>query len=603
MNPKIHLAQEHVRSGRLTQARPLLLAALQQKPDDFDALALLTDTLIKLRELPQAEFYARRALSGREHLADAWTILTMWQLAAGKVAEAEHSARKALELDPTNPERYRHAAVVHVRLNQYGKMAVAAAEGAAISPQDDDLHLKHAVALLNLGQVERAAQVYRDGAAQCPTSLALAEGLATGLNYLPGVSPDELLAAHRRFGQLLAQQHSAPTHALPPVAPLPPARPLRVGIISPDLRRHSVAYFARPIIQHLPRDRFEVFAYSTTADEDAESQSLRSLLGASAASRWRQFPTPDHAGITGRIRDDGIDVLIELSGLLSGHSQRVMIRRAAPVQITYMGYPSVTGVPTIHARLVDALTDPLPVVPDADPEGVERLVRIPGCFLCYAPPREEDVPPCAPAPPCAARAGQPVTFGSYNTLRKVNEELMVLWKRVLDAVPASRLLIKTGGLEQEEVRASTEQRLGRAGLDLSRVELRGPTKGLREHLASYHEMDIALDTFPYCGTTTTCEALFMGVPVVSKVGALHASRVGLSLLTTVGLADLLATDDEAYIRTAAALAGAPQRLARMRQTLRGQLLASPLCDGQAFGERFGEAIQALFDRETARNTN
>ncbi|MFN0010218.1 MAG: tetratricopeptide repeat protein [Phycisphaerales bacterium] len=584
MNPKIHLAQEHVRSGRFAQAKPLLLAVLQQRPDDFDALALLTDALIKLHELPQAEYYARRALRGREHIADAWTILTMWQVAAGKFADAEHSARHAMDLDPTNPERYRHAAAVHVRLNQYGKMAVAAAAGAAISPQDDDLHLKHAVALLNLGQVELAADVYRAGSALCPKSLALAEGLATGLNYVPGVSIDESIEAHRRFGHLLAEQ--SPAHPAPVPAAGQPR--LRVGILSPDLRRHSVAYFARPILQHLPRDRFELHIYSTTNEEDAESAGLRTLLADDPHAAWRTFPKADAAAVAGTIRDDRIDILVELSGLMAGHNQRVMIRRPAPVQVSYMGYPSITGVPTIDARLVDALTDPPETEPTA--AGLERLVRLAGCFLCYAPPA--DPPPVAPP---QNRDGR-IVFGSFNTLRKVNEALLALWGRVLDAVPGSTLLIKTAGLDQAEVCESVNIRLRRAGIDPGRVELRGPTTGLGAHLAEYAGMDIALDTFPYCGTTTTCEALLMGVPVVSKVGSVHASRVGLSLLSAVGVPGLLATSDDAYVALAASLAHDRARLNAMRGTLRPQLLASTLCDGGAFGERLGTALSGLAGR-------
>ncbi len=598
MNPKIHLAQEHVRAGRFAQAKPLLLAALRQKPDDFDALALLTDAHVKLHELPQAEYAATRALKGREGVADAWTIMTMYLVAAGRVAEAEHSARTALDLDPTNPERYRHAAVVHNRLNQYGKMAVAAAEGAAISPQDDDLHLKHAVALLSLGQVERSAEVYRAGTARCPRSVPLAEGLAVALNYVPGVSAAERIAAHRRFGDLLAEQHGPPARPPPPLAPPPPGRPLRVGIISPDLRRHSVAYFIRPLLAHLDRARFDVRVYSTTLEEDGESESLRACLQAGQPrapgrdDRWRTLNPHDPAAITGRVRDDRIDVLIELSGLLAGHNQRVVIRRAAPVQVTYLGYPSITGVPAIDARIVDEATDPSDA--DGEDRGRERLVRIAGggCFLCYAPPTGGDDP--GPTPATRREAGAAIVFGSFNTLRKLNEELLRLWKRVLEAVPASRLLLKTGGLQQSEVAESTRLRLRKAGIDLERVELRGPTGSVRDHLATYHEVDVALDTYPYCGTTTTCEALFMGVPVVSRVGDHHAARVGLSLLSAAGLGHLLARSDDEYVRIAGDLAAARAGPDGRRAGIRDQLLASPLCDGPGFATRFGATLDAVF---------
>lgn len=607
--------------ARFAHARDLLLAYLRQRPDDFDALALMTDALIKLGELAQAEYYARRALKGRENEADAWTILTMWQVAARRAGDAEASALRAMQLDPTNPERYRHAAAVHVRLNQFGKMAVASAAGAEISPQDDDLHLKHGVALLALGQVEDSARVFRRACTLCPTSLPLAEGLASGLNYATDATEEERIEAHRRFGALLAL--SVPgTPARPALRPRTTAdgvtRPLRVGLLSPDLRRHSVAYFARPLVEHLDPARIDLRVYSPTPDEDATSAELRAIVQArfgAGAKRadgtsgpvWRTYPKPDPAAIAGAIRDDAVDVLIELSGLTAGHAQRVMIRRPAPVQVSYLGYPSVTGVPTIDARIVDAITDP-PGPAEGASRGVERLVRVPaGCFVCYSPPREAlDMPP---EPDGDARAARPITFGSFNLLRKVNQRLLALWKRVLDRVPGSRLLIKTGGLEQDEVRASLRLRLDHAGIAAERVELRGPTKSLDDHLRTYHEIDVALDTFPYCGTTTTCEALVMGRPVVSLVGDGHASRVGASLLNACGLSRWATGSEDEYVDLAASVAaqvrgtgtrGASDEAAPTGDlpmphgaALRARVLASPLCDGRAFCERFTNTIDGL----------
>jgi protein O-GlcNAc transferase len=237
---------------------------------------------------------------------------------------------------------------------------------------------------------------------------------------------------------------------------------------------------------------------------------------------------------------------------------------------------------------VDSLTDP----PEWEQQGaytVERLVRIDPCFLCYTPPVQYvDVPAAA-----AAREGA-FTFGSFNAAMKLSDHVLGLWSRILASVAGSRMIIKASGMEEESVRESLRERMVRMGIDPSRVEVVGRTQRPVDHMLRYHEVDLALDTFPYHGTTTTCEAMFMGVPVLTLAGQTHAARVGVSLLTNVGLPELVCHSDEEYVQKAVMYGTQRDRLAALRTGLRERLLASPLCDGKAYGARMGEALRGMW---------
>jgi predicted O-linked N-acetylglucosamine transferase (SPINDLY family) len=260
--------------------------------------------------------------------------------------------------------------------------------------------------------------------------------------------------------------------------------------------------------------------------------------------------------------------------------------RPAPLQVTYCGYPDTTGLSRVDGRVVDSLTDP---PGRADELATERLMRLDPCFLCYQPP--EDAPAVEAGP---AGRGEAVTFGSFNALKKTTDFTLRMWARVMAGAPGSRLVVKNVSLRAEPVLADVRERMKRAGLDLSRVELIPGTATIREHLAFYSRVDIGLDTFPYHGTTTTCEALWMGVPVVTLVGDRHVSRVGLSLLTAAGLPELPAQSEEEWVETAVGLACDRARLLELRAGLRERVRGSVLCDQGAMAERFGRVIEGAY---------
>jgi protein O-GlcNAc transferase len=392
-----------------------------------------------------------------------------------------------------------------------------------------------------------------------------------------GLHPAVIARWHKEYGQAISAT-VARASLRPASGPSASRDKLRVGLLSPDLRRHSVAYFIRPLFMHLDTQQFELHAYHLWAAEDEVSDELRA-----GCARWTNIARRTDEEIIAILLHDDLDILLDLGGLTSGSRPRVLAAKPAPCVISYCGYPDTTGIPGVDVRVVDALTDPLDVgAPTFDARCTEKLIRLDPCFLCYTPP--------ADAPDVAPRvSGASIRFGSFNAVRKLNLETCKLWARVLDAVPGSTLTLKWGDLQDPGVRLALEQQLERAGL-LGRTQILPRTESTRAHLSLYHDIDIALDTFPYHGTTTTCEALWMGVPVVTRVGDLHVSRVGLSLLTQVGLSDLAASTDDQYVLKAASLANDAIRLSRLRAELRDRMRASPLCDDVRWTRRFEEVL-------------
>jgi len=291
--------------------------------------------------------------------------------------------------------------------------------------------------------------------------------------------------------------------------------------------------------------------------------------------------------IIAQIRADQVDIVLELSGHTHGNKLTALRLRGAPVQVTYLGYPNTTGVPAIDYRIVDSLTDP----PGNERWATEKLIRLDPCFLCYTP--REDAP--RPGPPPVEKNGF-VTFGSFNSIKKLTVRTIGLWCRLLKEVPDSRLVIKSSGLSSAAAQEHISGLLRGAGIDEERFELLDKMESKVEHLSAYEMLDVALDTFPYHGTTTTCEALWQGVPVVSQVGEVHAARVGLSLLSAIGHPEWTAKSEDEYIAIAAGLGRDPAKLARIRSGLRQEMARSPLCDGAAMGKRMEAALREVWRR-------
>lgn len=577
---RMEQARAMLAQGRLDAAKQLLQRVVQAQPRDADATSLLAYACLQSADVPRAAFYARRAAELRPDDAQLHVNLGRVLAANREHGHAESALRRAIALAPADVEAHRALSVV---LAEQGRPLAAreACEAAlTLSPGDRDLRLMLAAASLNGGRAAEAANILRELAAADPADSEVLSTLALTLNYVPSASVTEVDAAHRAAGSALSRAAQARPQTHPPVAraageaPLP----LRVAIISPDLRTHSVAFFALPLLRHLDRSRFHVRVYYTNRFSDAMTKACRD-----AADAWIDMGTQSDEALAARLVSDGVHVALDLSGHTQGHSLGALAPRVAPLQATYLGYPNSTGLPEMDVRIVDALTDP-PGSPES--RSAERLARIAAPFLCFFPPA--GAPPAAlpeaPAPSAHVR------LVSFNASAKFSDELFALWARVLRELPAATLRLKNVHLRETLARTELIQRFARVGGDTTRLTVDGPEETQASHLAAYHGADIALDTFPYHGTTTTLEALWMGVPVVTLAGESHASRVGVSILTSLGRSAWVASTPDEYVAHVAALAGDLAALRAGRAGLREALAASALCDGPDFGRRFGAAL-------------
>lgn len=436
---------------------------------------------------------------------------------------------------------------------------------AAAHPQAVNARLAMANALSGLWRMDEALAAYAEALRLAPGDAAMLSDFLL-LKHL-ATSPDasELCALHREYGRMMSETVRART-GHPNLADRD--KRLKVGYVSRNFSRHSVGYFIEPVIACHDRSRHAIYCYYTHPHADDTTQRIAGLVDG-----WRHGEGSDDE-LAARIADDGIDVLVDLGGHTEGNRMGVFARRPAPVQVTWLGYPDTTGLATMDWRISDDRADPSP---RADALHTERLLRLAPPFLCYQPP--------ADSPAVNLRGGSEVTFASFNTLVKVNARTVTAWARILQAVPRSRLVLKSNLLGNGQARRAVHDAFAAHAIANERIDLRRWTSDRVDHLGAYGEIDIALDTFPYNGTTTTCEALWMGVPVVTLAGDVHMSRVGVSLLGAVGLEALACDGVDAYVNAAIELALDAERRADLRATMRARLLSSPLLDHAAFTRR------------------
>lgn len=432
------------------------------------------------------------------------------------------------------------------------------------------------------GRIEEMLFHDRRAAALDLSNAEYQSNLLMDLHYSEQIAPAEIFDAHRTWGLAhgtVAEERTR--HVNEP----DPDRPLRIGYVSPDFKQHSVAHFIAPVLEHHDRKHCLVYCYSNLRPEqhDAMTGRLRE-----AADLWRDIVTLSDADAATLIAADGIDILVDLSGHTAGNRLGVFAYRPAPVQVSWIGYPDTTGLPAMDYRLTDVWADP---EGEADERSTEKLLRIPGGFLCYTPPG--DAPDPGPLP--RDRDGA-LGFGSLNNLAKINDTVVAVWAEILRSVPRSRLILKSTALADIHARERMAQRFAEHGIEADRLDLRQWTASTAKHLDCYRNIDIALDTFPYNGTTTTCEALWMGVPVITLRGGTHAGRVGLSLLNQLGLAEFATEGADAYVELAVALAGDLPRIRELRATLRERMRDSPLTDGKGFCRRLEDTFRQAWRR-------
>ena len=495
-----------------------------------------------------------------------------------EVKLAKALGERVLDLED-NAEMHAMLASIMHRVSDYDAMAKHLAAVPDDSNQAANAANLMGMMLMSQGKAREGLDFMERTAALAPDAFELQATRVMFKNYDPDISTDDLRDHHfalgRHFGNTLPEMDSDGLARL-----YDPERRLRIGFVSPDLRAHSVAFFIQPYLSAFDRERFEVYAYAHLAREDTISLALRENV-----TCWRNIFTMTNSALAEQIRKDQVDILIDLAGLTRDTRILAFTARPAPIQMTYIGYPNTTGFSAIDYRITDGIADP----DGTDDQHSETLIRLPGCFLCYAIP--EHAPPVEPGP---SEHRDYVTFGSFNNFTKVNPETVALWADVLNAVPGSRLLCKSQSSKDQTAQSVIRQGLEKAGIDPGRISFSSFRKTQESHLSVYHDIDIALDTFPYNGTTTTCEALWMGVPVVTLCGERHASRVSASLLSTIGFPAGIAESRDEYVLTARLLAETPGMLRMLRRTLRDSVMRSPLCDSRFHAERLENAFRTVW---------
>lgn len=537
--------------------------------------------LYELKSLQDALPYFRRAVALAP--ADPTVLLNLGALLYElNQREAEPVLRRVLEVEPDNVAALVNLGAVQNKLNQLNLAGETARRVLALAPEQPDAHGNLAAVLREQGEIPAAIQHYRRALAAKPDSTLIFSSYLLARQADATARPVELLADHRLWEQRFATPLDPGPAGMFGARDADPARRLRIGYVSADLRSHSVASFIEPLIGAHDRTAVEVFCYSSTI-HDAITERI-----CSRADAWRETRHLGDAALAELVVQDRIDVLVDLSGHTADHRLLCFARRPAPVQVSYCGYPGTTGLSAIGWRLTDAIADP---EGESDACHAERLWRLPNGFLSYQP-ESANLPDPSSLP--AMAAGGQVTFGSFNNLSKLNDSVLDLWAAVLAAVPGSRLLLKCRGLGDEGPRRRVAERLAAGGVGADRLVVIPYTRNRLEHLAVYNQVDLGLDSFPYNGTTTTCEAMWMGVPVVTLRGQSHPGRVGASLLTRMGLEELVVETPEGYVTKCARLAADLPRLATLRSGMRGRFATSPLGSPAVLARDIEAAYRAMW---------
>jgi predicted O-linked N-acetylglucosamine transferase (SPINDLY family) len=528
----------------------------------------------------EAIFWYRRALAFRPGDAEVYNNMAAAFLYLNRDEEAIANYRYAIGLRPGYGRAYLGLATLELARHRYVPAIAHYRQTLKVDAANHGARFNMGLALQMSGDGASAAASYRESMDQVVDPDRGWSQYLLALNLVEDLPADAVFAEHRRYGERFP-----PPEAVAFTQSREPERRLKVAYLSVEFRQHLGAGFLKPVLSSADRRNFEVTCYCALPRHacDEHTAEFRTLCDV-----WTDVSDVSDSALVDRIRADRIDILVDLAGHSGLNRLPTLARRTAPVQITWLGYANTTGVPAIDYRLVDAITDP---EGPADGLASETLIRLPRPFLCFQPP--DRAPPLVP-PPALTRGY--VTFGSFNNLGKLTPTVVRLWTAVLQAVPGARLLLKDRPLDCPDTAAHIRQRFADAGLDPGRLVFGGWTAGRDGHLARYADIDIALDPFPYNGTITSCDTLWMGVPMIALAGDRHAARVGASLLDAIGLPELVAPDARGYVERAAALAADPGRLTDLRAGMRQRLLRSPLCDAAGFARALESVYRDVWRR-------
>lgn len=577
------LSLAHHNLGKLDKALHSTQKLLELLPDEALSHARLGLTQIKLGHLPEAEASLLRAIELDPRLAEAHVNLGYIRKGQGRIDEAAACYRKALEGVPTNAAAHTNLGSIELKRGHHREAERYFRAALATLPNDEHAMLGLSTTLVKLGQTDEAATTSQRLIDLYPNNIEAYSILLFALNYSNTGNSDVPVAMARRYGKLLTRTTG---HRYTDwIAPSPPAR-LRIGLVSGDLYSHPVGYFLEGLLRELNHSRVETIAYITRPDRtDALSQRLQAHCAA-----WKNIDELDDDAAAAMIHADGIHILISLAGHTGDNRLPVFARKPAPVQANWLGYFATTGVAEIDWFVGDANVCP----PGDETHFTEKIWRLPETYLCFTPPTAD-----VPVSPLPALSNGYITFGCFNHIGKLNDAVVALWSSILKQIPNARLLLKAQQLSDVAMIKQTRARFAAHGV-ADRLLLEGPSSRT-DYFAAYGRVDIALDPFPYPGGTTSVEALWMGVPVLTLRGNRFLSRAGENIMKNLGLPEWIAQDTAEYLSKASTFTADLSALVALRAGLRDQALRSPMFDAPRFARFFEEALLGMWQTKHQGN--
>lgn len=562
--------------GLLKKAEMAFLAATRIRVDNALAHEGLALVLLAQHRLPQALEACQRALAIDKHLPEVHCTLGDILLAQDKPDEAKACYRQSLQITPNFLASYQKLQTIYRDESAFTEVEALCRQVLAHSPNNLEARGDLGVILSSQGRLLEAMEAFRHALELRPSDIKIRGALLFCENYLSEKSSEQQLANARMFGAYATQKVSVPfSHWR---CDPKPTR-LRVGLLSGDLLRHPVGYFIENVLAHTDPEKVEWVAYATQTDVDDLTRRLQEHIAS-----WNVLVGFSDEECARRIQADGIHVLIDLSGHTRHNRLGAMAWRPAPVQVSWLGYFATTGL----AEMDYILVDPNSVPASQRKNFTEQIFYLPETRLCFTPPTEAPLPS-----PLPAIENNYITFGSFQALSKINDQVLGVWARILADCPGAHLRLQNAALGDAQVVDGFHQRLAAQGIDINRVALHGKVPR-SAYLSAYAEVDILLDTFPYPGGTTTCEALWMGVPTVALRGASMIANQGASLLAAAGFSDWVAENLDEYTALARKWAGNRQELAQLRLQMRERVQHAPLCDASRFCRHMENALWSMW---------
>lgn len=573
------LAMARMAQGRFEAALEPLLRAIQLKPGGAELHFKLGHSYEKLRRLDESARAYRAALKLRPDFPEAQNGLLLVLPGLGNYEEAVQVCGRILARKPDYFPALNNMALFLHKTGRASEAIEVYRRAIALGNDFAELHANYGNALKDAGRLDEALSEYRRAIALNPDYLESRDNLLFILNYKEGAASEEMLSEARSYGAVVTRMATPYTaYGNTPE----PDRRLRIGLVSGDLLEHPVGYFLEGVLANLEPTRLELFAYSSAYYPDS---ALNTRLRACVA-HWRDA-TPDlvnDEALARQIREDGIDILVDLSGHTGRNRLPVFAWKPVPVQVAWLGYFATTGLEAMDYILADRWVLP----PDEESAFVEKPWRLPDSYYCFTPP---DIPVEMGSLPALKKAY--ITFGCFNNLTKLNDRVIACWARVLEAVPGSQLFLKSKALGDVSVAADCRERFARNRIGPERLRLEGVSPRA-DYLAAFNEVDIALDPFPFPGGTTSVEGLWMGVPVLTLRGECFIGHQGETILHSAGLPEWIADSEDDYVAKAAAFASDLTKLAALRARLRDQALASPLFDAPRFARQLEDAFRGMW---------